>query len=78
MKRIHPRTPNASWKIIPISVIAAALTMGGCGGDSGGNTSVAPVVAQGAQESGLPATESTLHAPVRSYGAEVPWATICP
>ena len=55
-------------------VIAAALMMGGCGGDTGSDTSVAPFVDPGARELGLTPADSAHVGPVRRYGAEVPVA----
>ncbi len=69
MERIAAK---ASRKTIPMSIIAVALTMGGCGGDPERGTSVAPVVDVDAGALGPQAPETG--APVRSYGAEVPLA----
>jgi hypothetical protein len=74
MDRLGRRAANASWKVSPILVIAAVLMMGGCGGDTGSDTSVAPVVDPGARERGVSTADSALVGPVRRYGAEVPVA----
>jgi hypothetical protein len=74
LERIGRGAANASWKVIPMLVIGAALMVGGCGGDTGSDTSVAPSVDPSARELGLPPADSALVRPVRRYGAEVPVA----
>jgi hypothetical protein len=74
MERIGRREANTSWKVIPMLVIAAALIMGGCGGETGSDTRVAPSVDPGGGELGVPPADSALVGPVRRYGAEVPVA----
>src|SRR5450631_1150830 len=79
MERMGRTATNLSRSAIPRSaipmlVIATALIMGGCGGDTGSNTRVAPSVDPGGGELGVPPADSALVGPVRRYGAEVPVA----
>ena len=74
MERLGRRAGTASWKVSPILVIAAVLMMGGCDGDTGSDTRVAPVVDADARELGVSPADSARVGPVRRYGAEVPVA----
>jgi hypothetical protein len=74
MERLRRRAGNASWKVSPILVSAAVLTMGGCGGVTGSDTRVTAVVDADARELGVSPADGALVVPVRRYGAEVPVA----
>src|SRR5450432_345924 len=73
MERMGRTATNPSRSAIPMLVIATALIMGGCGGDTGSNTR-APSVDKGAGELGLQPADNALVRAVHTYGSEVPVA----
>ncbi len=72
MEHMDRRAANTSRRIGPILIIAAALMLVRCGGETGSNGSTAP--GTGDETLGLKADDRSRARSVRRFGAEVPVA----